>query len=175
MLYLLVRALHPRNVLELGTNVGISSAYLAAALRENGDGGRLCTLDSSPYRQRLARQLHAEMGLTGVEYTTGLFTETLPGVLRGIGPVDLAFIDGHHQYQPTLDYFAAIFESSAADAIFVFDDVCWSTDMKRAWRALSADPRLGVVIDLVSVGIAVRTEGNGRPRLVTAPIPLLDD
>jgi predicted O-methyltransferase YrrM len=172
LLYLLVRKLRPRNVLELGTNVGISSAYVAAALCENGEGGRVCTLESSPYRQRLARQLHAEVGVTGVEFTTGLFAESLPRVLANDGPFDFAFIDGHHQYQPTLDYFDAIFETSSADGVFVFDDIRWSKGMERAWRELCADPRLGVAIDLHSLGIGVRATSDGQPRFVTEPIRL---
>jgi hypothetical protein len=48
LMYLLMREFCPRRVLELGTNVGISSAYQAAGLADNGDGGRLLTLEASP-------------------------------------------------------------------------------------------------------------------------------
>ena len=53
-LYLLAREFKPQLALELGTNVGISSAYQAAALKLNGRG-KLVTLESSPYRLRLAK------------------------------------------------------------------------------------------------------------------------
>ena len=40
--------------------------------------------------------------------------------------MDLACIDGHHQYQPPLDYFEALWRYSRQTAIFVFDDIRWS-------------------------------------------------
>src|SRR5262245_34189912 len=67
LLYALVRELGPAQVLELGTNVGISSAYLAAALRANGRGA-LATLDASPYRQRIAAECHRRLSLPTVTY-----------------------------------------------------------------------------------------------------------
>ncbi|MBL0127082.1 MAG: class I SAM-dependent methyltransferase [Flavobacteriales bacterium] len=103
-LYMLIRALKPSTVLELGTNTGISSAFIASALKRNGEG-RVVTLDASSYRQRLAREMHQNLGLTNVSYVNGLFTDTLDSVLSDMREIDLAFIDGHHLYQPTLDYF----------------------------------------------------------------------
>lgn len=153
LLYGLIRALRPRTVLELGTNVGISSAYQAAALRVNGDGGRLVTMEGSPYRLRLARELHGGLGLDNVQYVHGPFAETLGGTLEGLGTVDLAFIDGHHQYQPTLDYCDAVWAHAAPRTLFVFDDIRWSQGMRDAWARLRVDPRFGLSVDLGSMGL----------------------
>lgn len=166
-LFSIVRSLAPKTVLELGTNVGISSAYLAAALMANRTDAKVVTLDSSPYRQRLAKKIHGDVGLTNVDYVQGFFSDTLRPTLDEIGPVDLAFIDGHHQYRPTLDYFDVIVPASTADAVFVFDDIIWSDGMKKAWAELQADPRLGLVVDLKSVGIGVRADDSSRQRYVS--------
>lgn len=40
-MYLLIREFAPSRVVELGTNLGISSAYQAAALQANGNDGKL--------------------------------------------------------------------------------------------------------------------------------------
>ena len=109
LLYQFIREFRPQLVVELGTNVGISAAYQAAALNENANGGRLVTLEASPYRLRLAKSLHAKLGLENISYVQGLFSDTLQPALAEHGhQVDLAYIDGHHQYQPTLDYFEAL-------------------------------------------------------------------
>lgn len=163
LLYALIRAFRPRTVLELGTNSGISSAYQAAALQVNGDGGRLVTLEGSPYRVRVARELHAGLGLDDVAYVQGLFTDTLPGALREMGTVDLAFIDGHHQYQPTLDYFDAVWAHAGPATLFVFDDIRWSRGMRDAWARLRVDPRLGLSVDLGSMGICAPAAPGVRP------------
>jgi predicted O-methyltransferase YrrM len=166
LLFLLTRTIEPMNVIELGTNVGISSAYIGAGLKANGQGGRIATLDASPYRQRLAREMHRNLGIDNTSYIQGLFTDTLDQTLATPGPVDLAFIDGHHQYQPTLDYFEKIYTSSAPGAVFVFDDIRWSDGMKRAWSRIRSDDRLGLVVDLHSVGICVRRQDNISRRFV---------
>jgi predicted O-methyltransferase YrrM len=151
-------------VIELGTNVGISSAYLAAGLVCSGVEGRVLTLDSSAYRQRLARQVHDAAGLSNVSYAQGLFVDTLAPSLRELGEVDLAFIDGHHLYQPTLDYFEQILAYAAPDAVLVFDDIHWSDEMKAAWDRLRSDERLGLTVDLETIGLGVpRASWPGAP------------
>ncbi len=162
LLYQLIQEFKPQLVVELGTNVGISAAYQAAALNDNATGGRLVTLEASPYRLRLAKSLHAKLGLENVSYVPGLFSDTLDAALAEHGRVDLAYIDGHHQYQPTLDYFDALWRYSGEAAMFVFDDIRWSEGMLRAWTQLRADPRLDITVDLGSMGLGCRAAGSPR-------------
>lgn len=164
-LYTLVRELAPSRIVELGTNVGISSAYMAAAQLDNGKG-TIITLDASPGRSRTARKVHGALGLSNVEYLVGTFDAILESALGE--PVDFAFIDGHHQFEPTLDYFDRIWRRSTDGAVFIFDDIRWSTGMERAWKRLQTDPRLSVVVDLCGLGVAIGTkEPRAVGRLVT--------
>ena len=172
LLYLLTRAVEPKNVIELGTNVGISSAYIGSALQVNGMDGKLTTLDVSPYRQKIANEIHRNIGLENITYVEGLFTDTLKNTLRKIGTVDLAFIDGHHQYQPTLDYFEQIYTYSTPDAVFVFDDIRWSDGMKKAWAELKEDRRLGLVVDFYRFGVCVRSMPDIKERYIFPPLRL---
>jgi predicted O-methyltransferase YrrM len=169
-LFLLTRTVKPSHVIELGTNVGISSAYIGAALKLNGQNGKIITLDASPYRQRLAKEVHCNLGIDNISYGEGLFTDTLNPSLIQLGSIDLAFIDGHHQYQPTLDYFEEILEFSTPSAAFVFDDIRWSDGMKKAWSQIQSDDRLGMIVDLSSVGVCTRSQQEVPQRLVFGPI-----
>jgi predicted O-methyltransferase YrrM len=155
LLYALVYAFGPETVIELGTNLGISSAYLAAGLKDSCSGGRVLTLESSPYRLRLAQVLHQQLGLDNISYKQGLFIDTLVSSLEEAGPVGMAFVDGHHQYQPTLDYFDSIWSRSIDDCVFIFDDIRWSEEMKRAWNDLRRDSRVTIAVDLRSIGICI--------------------
>ena len=174
LLYGLARAAGDGPALELGTNVGISSAYIAAGLRAAGGGGAVTTLDASPYRQRLARGVHSNLGLENVSYVLGEFTATLAPTLEQLGTVRLAFIDGHHQYRPTLDYFEQTLPYAAPGAIFVFDDVRWSDGMKKAWAELRADARFGVAADFGTMGVCVLADGSGGERFVSDPVRVLE-
>jgi predicted O-methyltransferase YrrM len=170
MLYLLIRAIKPRSVIELGTNVGISSSFIGAALKVNEEQGSLTTLELSPNRLRLAKEVHSNLGLDNVTYVQGLFKDTLSHTLGKMGSVDLAFIDGHHQYKPTLDYYEEILRIATADAVFVFDDIRWSDGMKKAWSEIQADKRLGLVVDLDIIGICVHTQETVSRRYVIPSI-----
>jgi predicted O-methyltransferase YrrM len=163
----MVAELQPERIVELGTNVGISSAYMAAAQHDAGRG-TLVTLEASPARSHIARRMHESLGLSRVDYVLGFFDQTLESAL--LEPVDFAFIDGHHQYEPTLDYFDRIWRKSKDGAVFVFDDIRWSLDMERAWNRLKTDPRLSVVVDLCGFGVAIGTRDPRSTRRLVTPV-----
>jgi len=170
LLFFLTRAIKPQNVIELGTNVGISSAYIGAALKVNDQNGKITTLDASPYRQRLAKELHRNLGIDNISYIEGLFSNTLSTTLANLCSIDFAFIDGYHQYQPTLDYFEEIMKYSTPHIVFIFDDIRWSDGMEKAWSRIQSDDRLGIAVDLYSVGICTRRHQKDGQRFVFDPI-----
>lgn len=90
-LYAMARACKAERIVEFGTSMGVSTVYLAAALRDNG-GGRLIGSDLEPAKVARARAHLDEAGLADlVEIREGDALETLADVG---GPVDLALIDG---------------------------------------------------------------------------------
>ena len=92
LLYVLARTSRARNIVEFGTSFGVSTIFLAAALRDNG-GGRLVTTERWPSKIERARANLVRAGLDHlVEFRTGDAMETL----RSEQPasVDLLFLDG---------------------------------------------------------------------------------
>jgi predicted O-methyltransferase YrrM len=144
----------PKSILELGTNVGISSSYMSI-LNNNNMNFNITTLDASPYRQRVAKTIHKNLGIKNINYVTGLFSDTLKEVLDTNKKWDFVFIDGHHQYKPTLDYFDIVYPYCNKNAIIVFDDITWSIGMRKAWENLKKDTRFLYCVDLHKVGIAI--------------------
>jgi predicted O-methyltransferase YrrM len=169
-MYLLIRYLKPTKLIELGTNVGISSAYQAVALKLNGQNGQLVTLDVSPSRLRLAKELHKKLGLENIAYVQGLFEDTLERTLIEFGPIDFSFIDGYHQYQPTLDYFNTIYRKSLPNSIFVFDDIRWSDGMKHVWREIQSDRRIFLAVDLNTMGVCFSSSDQFMTRYILPTI-----
>lgn len=155
LLWHVVRALKPQRGVELGCCVGVSAGYQAGAMARNGNGGRLWTLDGARELAAVAQRHFAELGLDNIEVVVGRFQDTLAGVLEAHGPIDYAFIDGHHDEQATLQYFEQILPHCQPRALLVFDDIDWSAGMKRAWRTLAADPRVPLAIDCGEIGLCV--------------------
>lgn len=164
LMYSLIRTIKPLNVIELGTNVGISSAYIATALHVNNQNGRVTTFEGSPHRLALAKEVHQALNINNINYVQGYFSDTLDHALKECGSVDFAFIDGHHQYAPTMDYFNKILSCSQDDTVFVFDDIRWSEGMIKAWSELLEDKRNNLAVDLNSMGLCVASQGaTGKP------------
>ena len=152
-LFGLARAHRPARVLELGTNLGVGTAHLAAALALNdaepggrGGAGRLVTLEGAPALAARAERALADLGHAGrVRVVVGPFAETLGGVAEAEGPFDLVFVDGHHEAAAALSYVEALGPHLAPGALVVLDDVEPGRPVRRAWRALRAGrvPALG--------------------------------
>ena len=150
-LFELVRKLQPQQCLELGTSLGLSACYQASALKLNGTG-RLDTLEGAPAVADRARRHLAQLDVPA-EVTTGRFADTLGPLLEQRPPVDLAFIDGHHDRDATIAYFEQLLPHASPNAVLVFDDTAWSPGMQEAWQHIVADARVGLAVDLFKVGI----------------------
>ena len=98
--YILARWQSSRNIVEFGTSFGISTIYLASAVRDNG-GGRVITTELNTEKAAWARQNLDEAGLGDlVEIRQGdaLFT------LRNLeDSIDMLLLDGwKNLYLPVL-------------------------------------------------------------------------
>lgn len=152
LLLKLMRKIKPATCLELGTGLGISTAYEAAALELNG-AGRLITLEGAPSIAELAHQTVEQLGHGRVEIEVGRFQDALDGVVARAGPVDFVFIDGHHHGPATVDYYTRILPALSDGAVVIFDDIRWSDSILDAWNQLKVHPSVDVSVDLVDIGI----------------------
>jgi len=155
LLMKLLRTFKPTTAIELGTSVGISAAYQGVALELNSRG-KLITFEGAPAVASIAESNLRRLGLgERVEVVVGCFTDTLHDVLQRGAPIDFAFIDGHHDFAATLAYFEQIKPWLSPSAIVLFDDISWSSGMAAAWKKIVADPCVGIVVDIFSMGLCV--------------------
>src|SRR5690606_26584431 len=132
LLYHLTRRLRAVNVLEMGTCVGVSASYLGAAL-EDEQRGRLVTLEGEPPIAALAEETFRVCGVTRARCVVGPFAETFAGALEELAEIDLAFVDGNHTEQATIEYFEQLQPFMNEGGVIVFDDIAWSDGMRNAW------------------------------------------
>ena len=91
LLYMLAVTTKAKTIVEFGTSFGISTTYLAAALRDNG-GGKLITTEMEPTKAERAKKHLAEAGLAElVDFRVGDALELLSDLK---GPVDFLLLDG---------------------------------------------------------------------------------
>jgi predicted O-methyltransferase YrrM len=120
-LYLTARSLRANRIVEFGTSFGISTTYLAAAVKDNG-GGVVIGSELEPTKVETARRNLEEAGLSKlVEIREGDAQETLqePG-----GIIDMVLLDGFKElYLPILKLLTPHLRQGAVvvgDNIFTF-------------------------------------------------------
>jgi predicted O-methyltransferase YrrM len=98
LLYMLARSTRARSVVEFGTSFGISTLYLASAMKDNG-GGRVITSEFEASKVARARQNIESAGLSDlVEIREGDALQTLKVDLPE--SIDLVLLDGAKALYP---------------------------------------------------------------------------
>jgi predicted O-methyltransferase YrrM len=149
LLFRLVNFLQPKNIVELGTSLGISTLYQHKA----NPGAELITMEGSPELSELAGTNFKILKAQSIKRVVGDFAQTLPQVIDTLNFVDYVFFDGNHRKEATLEYFKQFLPITSEKCVFVFDDIRWSKGMQKAWQEIIKEPTATVTIDLFSFGL----------------------
>jgi predicted O-methyltransferase YrrM len=136
--YLAARALRARRIVEVGTSFGVSTLYLAAAIRDNG-GGTVIATEHEPAKAAAARGHFAEAGLAAwVDLREGDLRETLKAIE---GPVDFVLMDiWTEMVRPAIELVAPRLRPGA---VVVCDNTDQFREAYRDYFAFVADPARG--------------------------------
>jgi predicted O-methyltransferase YrrM len=148
LMYRLAMYYKPQTIIELGTSLGITTAYLATG----SPGADVYTIEGSAAINQVAKQHFRELGLKNIKDCVGNFDDKLPEILSRLQRVDLVYIDGNHRYEPTVHYFSQLLPHSGNDTILVFDDIHWSPEMEQAWEEIKSHPSVRCSVDLFFIG-----------------------
>jgi predicted O-methyltransferase YrrM len=150
LLYRIVRHYKCKSIVEFGTSLGITSSYLSMAA---GDDGHIATVEGSSAIVSIANKNFETLGLKNIQSFNVPFDEWLSKKEFGFDRVDLAFIDGNHQLEPTLKYFNEFLIRSHNDTLLIFDDIHWSIEMEEAWVKIRRNESVTCTIDLFFIGL----------------------
>lgn len=137
----------PLTIVELGTSLGITTAYLASPSPRN----RVQTYEGADEVLNIARQVWRKLGLTNIEPVPGNIDDTLPKHCPK--QVDLAYIDANHTYEATMRYFRQLLPAVHRHSVIVVDDIHHSPGMERAWHDIQAAEQVTSTIDCYHVGL----------------------
>ncbi|MGH0030459.1 MAG: O-methyltransferase [Myxococcota bacterium] len=138
LLYVTARAVGARRIAEYGTSFGVSTLYLAAAVRDNG-GGTVIGTEILPEKAEVARANFAEAGVSElVDLRVGDARETLKDCG---GPLDLVLLDGWKDIE--LDVLRVLKPQLRPGALVFTDNISTFKADNRDQREYMADPRNG--------------------------------
>jgi len=101
LLFRIVRYFKARNILELGTSLGVTTCYLAASSSEIS----CVSLEGCPLIAEVAKENIKNAGFKNIEIVVGNIDTTLAEVLNDMPKLDVVFIDANHRYEAILSYF----------------------------------------------------------------------
>lgn len=163
LLFRLTNYFQPVNMIELGTSMGLSAAYMYAG----NTSGQLITLEGAPEIAEKARENFRYLDFNDIQTITGNFDDTLSSILAGINQVDFAYIDGNHRYAPTLRYFEQLLVKTSATSVLIFDDIHWSEEMEAGWEKIKQDPAVRCTVDLFFIGLVFFSDSFKYPQHFT--------
>lgn len=148
LLFRLICHSQSKQILELGTSLGLTTAYLASASK-----CKCLTLEGSPEIAKIAFENFKKLNLNNINLIQGNINNTLSVALKELEELDFVFVDANHSSQAVLGYFNQCLSSLSENAIMVFDDIHWSSDMEIAWNIIKDHPKVSSTIDLFQMGI----------------------
>ena len=137
----------PLEILELGTSLGITTAYLASADSRN----RVTTCEGSEAVLRVAQEVWRMLELENILWQQGNIDDTLYICARE--RIDIAYVDANHTYEATKRYADFLLPKITENGMLIIDDIHHSEEMERAWKELQVDPRVTTSMDLYHLGI----------------------
>lgn len=148
LLFRLAAHYKPQTLVELGTSLGITTSYLAAA----NPAATITTIEGSPQIASIAKANFAKAQFSNIHQLIGNFDDVLPSVIHQLPSIDLAYIDGNHRYKPTINYFHQFLTKKHNDTILVFDDIHWSKEMEQAWTEIQQHDSVRCTLDIFFLG-----------------------
>lgn len=134
-------------IVELGTSLGITTAYLATMDRRN----KVLTFEGCEAVAEVAKENWKELNISNIECVVGEIDER--ALDERLEHVDMAFIDANHTYEYTCRYFDVLAEKVHEKSVVVVDDIHHSEEMEDAWKRICADERVTSTMDLYQMGL----------------------
>lgn len=144
------------SVLELGTSLGVMTAHLVRT------GWSVETWEGCPNTLAVAKAGWEALGIAhAVDAKLGTFSALMAA--NDTSTWDVAYLDGLHEGQATLDMLAWL--APRVRVGVVVDDVAWTADMHRAWRRAQALPEWRVSVSWRGRGVLLKAPGMARQRV----------
>ena len=137
-----------KNVVELGTSLGITSLYLA-----KGEDCRVTTFEGSHSLADVALTNFEYFDKKNIELIEGNIQSTLPEFVQNPAKINFVLMDANHRYEPTMHYFDLMMRRLDEKSVMVIDDIHWSEEMERSWNELRHSQLVYGSVDLFRCGI----------------------
>ncbi|WP_166386313.1 MULTISPECIES: O-methyltransferase [unclassified Polaribacter] len=148
LLIRIIQYFEPKNVLEIGTSIGLGTSAVKIGNKETA----ILSLEGCPETSKVANKLFSKNNYKDIQIITGDFKNTLPEAIKN-QQFDCIYFDGNHTKKDTLHYFNTCLDTVTNNSVWIFDDIYWSDEMKEAWTEIKNHNKVKVTVDVFYWGI----------------------
>jgi len=158
LIYRLSNDIKPRNIIELGTCLGLTTAYLA----KSAPDANVISIEGCPQTAAIASENLEKLKIGNVNLLCGNFDSIFPDIINQTDSLDFVFVDGNHRKEATLDYFRHCLPKVNNNTVLIFDDIYWSKGMEEAWEEIKRHPQVSFTVDLFWIGLVYFRKGHEK-------------
>ncbi len=163
LLFRIINYFQPKNILEIGTSLGLATSALAL-----NNFSKVTTLEGCPNTMTIAKnqlqlqlpEFSRKINFINTEFTSYLkieqpITVNRQQTTKDLQPTtyNLIFFDGNHSKKATLEYFELLLPTIDNETVWIFDDIHWSAEMEEAWEIIKKHPKVTVTVDTFQWGL----------------------
>lgn len=165
LLFRIVRYFQPKQILEIGTSLGLATSALALG----NPNAKITTLEGCPSTSQKSKEESQKFGFNNIEFINTEFSSHFNSSDFRLSTFDLIYFDGNHSKKATLDYFNLLLPTVTNDSVWIFDDIHWSEDMEEAWTSIKNHPQVTVTIDTFQWGIVFFRKEQAKEHFIINP------
>ena len=140
-MYRITNYFKPKNVLELGTSLGLGSAAMAIA----SNNSIITTIEVNKNISAIAKKVFKSYQLKNIKIDTSSFKDFFKKPNNE--NLDLVYIDGTYDKKSTIENFNSLLKYAHNESVFIFNNIYWSKEMTEAWNIIKKQKEITVSID----------------------------
>ncbi len=155
LIYRLAKNSDAKTIVEIGNNLGISTAYLAAAKPL----ANVISLQNCPQTANLAHQNFKTLNLQNVTLKVGSYANLVLAITTQQQTLDFVFINTKNAI---LNYFNYCLPKVDPNTLLIFNNIYGNKETKTAWQEIKAHPKVTLTIDLFWIGLVYFKTGQAK-------------
>jgi len=151
MLYAWVNSLNPGSIVELGTNLGYGTSFLAAASKNCP----IDTVDAAEDLIKIAQSNFNDLGFSNIKVHHSFFIPYLKEYKRHNKSPLFVFIDGDHHSSAINEIMTILIKFLEEDDVLVLHDIHRNKDMYAAWKKTLDSLKPSYSCEYLQIGLIV--------------------
>ncbi len=140
-LLLVPQKISKKNVLELGTSIGLGSAAMAFASKNS----IITTVEVNKNLSDIAKKVFRSYQLKNIRIDNSAFKDFFKNINNK--HLDLVYLDGTYDKKNTIENFNSLLKHAHNESVFIFNNIYCNKEMTEAWNIIKKQKKVTVSID----------------------------